>query len=258
MIISHKHKFIFIKPEKTAGSSLEIALSKYCGQEDIITTLGEEYIRKNLGYLGPRNYYSNKLDYKNFFKILKHNSKSYLKNKNFIKKFIKFKNQPYYKKFYKSIFYEHINALQIKLNVPENIWANYFKFTIIRNPLEQFLSYYIHINNDKNLIDKNPLQNFAIIKAENFYKRTRNKYYINQELIIDKFIDFSNMESDINYIGKKFNFGNNFYTEFKNLNANTQYKKNIKIGLDNATKKILNRHCKDLKKLYFDISIPKS
>ena len=46
MIISHKYKFIFIKPEKTAGSSLEIALSKYCDHNDIITTIGEEYIRK--------------------------------------------------------------------------------------------------------------------------------------------------------------------------------------------------------------------
>ena len=48
MIISHKYKFIFIKPEKTAGSSLEIALSKYCDHNDIITTIGEEYIRKKI------------------------------------------------------------------------------------------------------------------------------------------------------------------------------------------------------------------
>lgn len=37
MIISHSHQFIFSKPRKVAGTSVEVALSKYCGPEDIIT-----------------------------------------------------------------------------------------------------------------------------------------------------------------------------------------------------------------------------
>jgi len=37
VIISHKHKFIFIKTRKTAGSSIEHFLSKYLGSNDICT-----------------------------------------------------------------------------------------------------------------------------------------------------------------------------------------------------------------------------
>ncbi|MCW1929834.1 MAG: sulfotransferase family protein [Candidatus Kerfeldbacteria bacterium] len=37
MIISHSRKFIFIKPRKVAGTSVEVALAQYCGEEDIIT-----------------------------------------------------------------------------------------------------------------------------------------------------------------------------------------------------------------------------
>ncbi len=37
MIISHKHRFIFTKPRKVAGTSVEVALSKFCGPDDIIT-----------------------------------------------------------------------------------------------------------------------------------------------------------------------------------------------------------------------------
>jgi hypothetical protein len=32
MIISPAHRFIFIKTRKTAGTSMEIALAKFCGE----------------------------------------------------------------------------------------------------------------------------------------------------------------------------------------------------------------------------------
>ena len=37
MIISHEHKFIFVKTRKTASSSLEKLLSNYLGKNDILT-----------------------------------------------------------------------------------------------------------------------------------------------------------------------------------------------------------------------------
>ncbi len=42
MIISHKHKFVFVKTVKTAGTSVEIALTPICGPEDTITKLADE------------------------------------------------------------------------------------------------------------------------------------------------------------------------------------------------------------------------
>lgn len=41
MIISHTHRYIFIKSTKTAGTSIEAALSSHCGDDDIVTPLGD-------------------------------------------------------------------------------------------------------------------------------------------------------------------------------------------------------------------------
>lgn len=51
MIISHKHKFIFIKTQKTAGTSIETYLSQFCDENDIVTPFG----RPEEGHI-PRNW----------------------------------------------------------------------------------------------------------------------------------------------------------------------------------------------------------
>jgi len=57
MIFSHKHRFIFIKGRKVAGTSIEIALSSYCGPQDIITPISPVDELKRLTHGGkPQNY----------------------------------------------------------------------------------------------------------------------------------------------------------------------------------------------------------
>jgi hypothetical protein len=39
MIISHQHRFVFVKTMKTAGTSIEVFLSPHCGGNDIVTPI---------------------------------------------------------------------------------------------------------------------------------------------------------------------------------------------------------------------------
>ena len=57
MIASHAHRFVFIKTRKTAGTSLEIALSRHCGPDDIVTRISpaDEELRAAAGGAGPQN-----------------------------------------------------------------------------------------------------------------------------------------------------------------------------------------------------------
>ena len=57
MIASHAHRFVFIKTRKTAGTSLEIALSRHCGPDDIVTRISpaDEELRAAAGGVPPQN-----------------------------------------------------------------------------------------------------------------------------------------------------------------------------------------------------------
>jgi hypothetical protein len=39
VIISHRHRFIFVKTLKTAGTSIEVFLSQHCGPDDVATPI---------------------------------------------------------------------------------------------------------------------------------------------------------------------------------------------------------------------------
>lgn len=51
MIVSHKHRFIFVKTLKTAGTSIEVYLSRHCGPNDVLTPI-TPYVEPHR----PRNY----------------------------------------------------------------------------------------------------------------------------------------------------------------------------------------------------------
>lgn len=103
MILSHKHKYIFLKTNKTAGTSIEIALSEFCGPNDIITPIdmADEKIRHRLGFRGPQNYRYGDIE-----------------------------------------LYNHISATEIKSHVGEDIWGSYYKFCFERNPWDRVISLY--------------------------------------------------------------------------------------------------------------------
>jgi hypothetical protein len=107
-IISHKHKFIFVRVRKTASTSMHVALSEFCGPLDIIAHIGDKDELESKG---------------------EQNNWSYLPSR-------------------KKVFYNHIPAFRIKEMIAEmhpNIWNSYFKFCFERNPFDKVISqYYFH------------------------------------------------------------------------------------------------------------------
>jgi hypothetical protein len=66
VIVSHEHRFVFVKTRKTAGTSVEIALSRVCGPDDVITPVIEESLRAESGGRAPQNFTAPPLGHKAF------------------------------------------------------------------------------------------------------------------------------------------------------------------------------------------------
>jgi len=184
MIISHKYRFIFIKTNKTAGTSIEIALSKFCGQDDIITKNfpEEERLRKQLGGLGPQNYivpfykYSFQ-DWTEVFSKIKKGEKRKWKR-----------------------FYSHSSACEIKKIIGEYIWSDYYKFCFERNPWDRIISYYYFILNERQRRGKTTPTISEFIdsgRAQPLKEHGIENYTIDGKIVVDRVCLYENMEQEL-------------------------------------------------------------
>jgi hypothetical protein len=120
MIVSHEHKFIFVKTTKTAGTSIEVALSKYCGPRDIITPISpeDEGLREEAGGLPPQNYDIGlrSLGVSGVWRLLTTGKRRQFRN--------------------------HSPAVFIRRYVGEAVWNGYYKFAVERDPFDKAISRY--------------------------------------------------------------------------------------------------------------------
>lgn len=160
MILSHKNKFIFLKTRKTAGTSIEIALSQFCGDEDIITPISppDEALRAKLGYRGCQNYLDPRTKEK------------------------RFRN--------------HICATKVRDFIGEEIWQKYYKFCFERNPWDKVISFYYYHNKSE---PRPSLGEFIFSEKVNVASNY-DLYSIDGKIAVDYIGRFENLEQDLEFV----------------------------------------------------------
>ena len=217
MLISKKSKFIFVHIDKNGGTSIRNSLNKYHDKKTIFLV-------------------SNKID--KIFRIKIFN-KYYLFGRyilNFLNKFLKIENN--------FLSYHH----QLKL-LNKNQMKKYYKFCVIRNPIDRFYSLYYHNLSHKHssgfTFAKKGISKFLnefVIKKKIYSQAD----YItdNGEILVDDFILFERLNEDYRRITKKI--------VKKKINLAHLNKKRInnKQKLNNKDLQKLKRYFKEDLKIY--------
>jgi hypothetical protein len=202
MIVSHTHKLIFLRPVKVAGTSFEIALSKYLTGKDIITPDSaerDENTRKHLGYARPCNYKYTLLE------ILSGMSAREILD------VVKQRKRPHK-------YYHHMTAKECRQRLGAEVWEQYQKVSIVRNPWDQAVSqFYWDLGRSADF----SLFTRYCVERRFIFKTSKGHYFIDGEMVIDHFIRYEHFQEDIERLSSAVGGLDGLWDTFKTINAKT-------------------------------------
>jgi len=172
MIISHQHRFIFIKTQKTAGTSLELHLAPFLDRGDVITTL-EVQARNWRGFYNPLPPLLAARGLRQRYRELR--------------RFVGLKKFP-----------GHMPAHEVRRLLPAAVWDGYFKFCVERNPWDKTLSMY-HFLTKFSLGHHHPDMSFDEYLATGKLPLDFDMYTdpANGEVIVDEVLKFETLQQDL-------------------------------------------------------------
>jgi hypothetical protein len=185
MIVSHARKFIFVKTRKTSGTSMEISLSQVCGPDDIITPVSfeDELVRLDLGGRLPQNYGGR--GEARYRQMIRDRKMKLLRARR------------------RGRFYNHMPAVDIRAQVGDDAWNEYFTFSIDRHPYEKVVSHvYFHARRKQHWDFDRELKRVL----DKGYYISYPVYSDGQQPIVDFIVNFDRMQEDLAALGDRLGF----------------------------------------------------
>jgi hypothetical protein len=189
MIISHKYRFIFVKTRKTAGTSIEIALSGLCGPDDVITPqnsenpanpvnaalIRDEQLRTDSGCTPAQHYHVPLSDY------------TFRQWRRLLTKRIRARHK------------KHAPASAIEDTWPTE-WRSYYTFCVERNPWDKAISLYYWFTGGRRYKD-GPMHQVLgrdLERVSNWHI-----YAVNDHPAVDQIILYENLEQELDRLADR-------------------------------------------------------
>ena len=200
MIVLHEPRIIFLKSRKTAGSSLEIALSAFAQSGDVITPIdandGDDHVREKLGYSGPINYKKSAGEI--FARPTFRDLRKKLKGKEVVK------------------YHNHCSASRARFHLGKKRWEHMTKVSIVRNPWDYIVSSYYWGNRGQ---DQIPDFQSWCLENKRLMNRNHRQYFIGDRCVIDRFIRYENLREDLVSLEEEFGALSGLAEKFSGMTA---------------------------------------
>lgn len=158
MIVSHAHRFVFMKTLKTAGTSAEIALSRVCGPDDVVTPISrvDEITRHEVGGVAPQNHGAPPLT----FRVSGHTS-----------------------------------AKRAREAIGRDTWDSYTKLVIERNPWDAVVSLYYWIDRHHHVLTFGEFM--AGPQPARLANRNYRIWHLRRQQAVDQVLRFETLDHDL-------------------------------------------------------------
>jgi len=191
MIISHPLKIIFLKTKKVGGTSFEIALSKFCGEDCVITpiTPNDEETRKQLGFRTAQNFLNT-----SWYNYVGGDKTPLARTS--------------------GEFFNHIPAASVQRMVPSQVWNDYLIVSMVRSPFDAIISKYFWRGAERTgfsfekFVEANPHLLDENVAITHIGEKSAVEFYLRYEYLRD---DITNLEAQIGQKG--------IWEQFRSINA---------------------------------------
>jgi len=209
MIVLHEPRIIALKAHKVAGTSFEIALSKYASHDSIITPIlaEDESIRSRLGFRGPQNYR---------YRVHELNAIS----KRDIARAVYDRRLP-------EKFRNHMSAALAKERLGAAVWDSYTKVAIVRNPFDYMLSFYFWETATEKEQQEINFEEFVLSRPDHLLWNKRI-YEIDGIDIVDITIRYDRLKDDVVALEKSHSSLKGLTETFMQLSAKSGYRSRSK------------------------------
>lgn len=196
MLVSHRYKFIYIKTTKTAGTSVEIFLERFCRPDPENIAEGGDELVGEWGIVGLRS-----------------NDRDRLR---------------------RATFWNHMTAVQLKKALSLEVWNSYVKVCNVRNPYDQVVSrFWMDVPHpDRQKLRKADLgdikKRFKLWAFNGILgNRSRKICFIDGNCVADRVIRYESLEADVQVLchdlGMEFGELGAFKTNIRTNKAPFQY-----------------------------------
>ena len=167
MIVSHQHRFIFVKTRKTAGTSIEVFLARFAGPDAIVTPVGPPVPGHE-----PRN-----------FDVPYHRTRELIRTRG---------NRNRMPARHREMsYFNHMPASLIRERLGVKKWNSYYKFCFERDPWEKVVSYF-HFREDRA-----PDQSFRDYVLHGKLPTDFDRYALRDRIAVDFVGQHANLEADL-------------------------------------------------------------